>query len=72
MIYSLIGDNMKKFLIKILNKIQDRETEKPIEKMNPDLILKYSKLILKLRGISADLTEEEVSERVNKIFYKNK
>ncbi len=63
---------MKKLLIKILDKIQDKETEKPIEKMNTDLILKCSRLILKLRGIDATLSEEEKHERVEKIFHSDK
>ena len=63
---------MKNLLIKILNKIQDKEVEKPIEKMNTDLIFRCSKLILKLRGIDATLSEEEISERVDKIFPKRK
>ena len=63
---------MKKLLIKILNKIQDKEVEKPIEKMNTDLILGCSKLILKLRGIDSNLSEEEINERVEKIFPKRK
>lgn len=40
--------------------------------MNTDLIFRCSKLILKLRGIDATLSEEEISERVNKIFPKRK
>ena len=63
---------MKKLLIKILDKIQDKEVEKPIEKMNTDLILKCSRLILKLRGIDATLSEEEIRERVEKIFHSDK
>lgn len=63
---------MKKLLIKILNKIQDKEVEKPIEKMNTDLIFKCSRLILKLRGIDATLSEEEIRERVEKIFHSDK
>lgn len=63
---------MKKLLIKILDKIQEKEIEKPIEKMNTDLILKCSKLILKLRDIDVNLSEEEISERISKIFHTNK
>lgn len=63
---------MKKLIIKILNNIQDKEVEKPIEKMNTDLILRCTKLILKLRGIDATLSEEEINERVEKIFPKGK
>ncbi len=46
--------------------------EKPIEKMNTDLIFKCSRLILKLRGIDATLSEEEIRERVEKIFHSDK
>lgn len=62
---------MKKLIIKILNKIQDFEVEKPIEKMNTDLILKCSRLILKLRG-EKPLTEEEIKKRVEKMFQSSK
>ena len=62
---------MKKLIIKILNKIQDFEVEKPIEKMNTDLIIKCSRLILKLRG-EKPLTEEEIKKRVEKMFQSSK
>lgn len=61
---------MKKILIIILGKIRDKEAEKPIEKMNADLVIRCSKLILKLRGINSTLSEEEVRKRVDKIFKK--
>lgn len=61
-------DKMKKFLIKILGEIRDKEAEKPVEKMNADLVIRCSRLILKLRGINSTLSEEEVRKRVEKIF----
>ena len=57
------------FLISLFEQFQDEELEKPIEEMDTDLILECSHLILKLRGIDyTPLTEEEIKERVSKIF----
>ena len=57
------------FLISLFEQFQDEELEKPIEEMDTDLIVECSHLILKLRGIDyTPLTEEEINERVKKIF----
>ena len=57
------------FLISLFEQFQDEELEKPIEEMDTDLVLECSHLILKLRGIDyTPLTEEEIKERVSKIF----
>lgn len=57
------------FLISLFEQFQDEELEKPIEEMDTDLIVECSHLILKLRGIDyTPLTEDEINERVSKIF----
>lgn len=67
------GEIMQKhsndFLISLFEQFQDEELEKPIEEMDTDLIVECSHLILKLRGIDyTPLTEDEINERVSKIF----
>lgn len=62
-------EHSNEFLISLLEQFQDEELEKPIAEMDTDLVLECTHLILKLRGIDyTPLTEEEINERVKKIF----
>ena len=62
-------EHSNEFLISLLEQFQDKELEKPIAEMDTDLVLECTHLILKLRGIDyTPLTEEEIKERVSKIF----
>lgn len=62
-------EHSNEFLISLLEQFQDEELEKPIAEMDTDLVLECTHLILKLRGIDyTPLTEEEINERVSKIF----
>jgi hypothetical protein len=65
----IMQEHSNDFLISLFEQFQDEELEKPIEEMDTDLVLECSHLILKLRGIDyTPLTEEEIKERVSKIF----
>lgn len=62
-------EHSNEFLISLLEQFQDEELEKPIAEMDTDLVSECTHLILKLRGIDyTPLTEEEINERVKKIF----
>lgn len=62
-------EHSNEFLISLLEQFQDEELEKPIAEMDTDLVIECSHLILNLRGIDyTPLTEEEINERVKKIF----
>ena len=65
----IMQEHSNEFLISLLEQFQDEELEKPIAEMDTDLVLECTHLILKLRGIDyTPLTEEEINERVKKIF----
>ena len=58
--------NESEFLEK-LKKLYDLEIQKPLKEINTEFIDKIVSLSLEIQGLKAELTPEEVEEKVRKI-----
>ncbi len=49
----------------------DMEMQKPFEKIDTDFVDKCVDILLKIQGIDATLSDEELAERINHLIGKN-